>query len=755
LPAALTGESVSAAAAADVARLAAGYVCGETVVGSVALLLRESVTMMTLPRWTIRALVAFGGCLLAAGTLWPSWAGKNRAPLNPIAHAAPVREPVPEPGRDLFGDPLPPGAMARFGTVAFRPRTVADQLKFDASGRTLFSLGMTASIWDVATGRELLAVVPPGRDGCLWGAQLDPDGRTLVTLTQDLPKPKLYLRRWSIADQKDTALPELKLAELIVRLRDRGHAVNGPYGPGFTFAPDGNMLAVLDQGGEGVLWDVAMGREIRRLTGAGSPASAIGFTPRGDRIVTSHDDHEFRVWDVATGIEVRRFAGPGVEVTQLSFSADGRRMSAVSFPMKPAAPKVRAVSVWDTESGKVVRNIETDSMRVCWASLAPDGTSVFTTEVVSEVICALRQYNLATGQTRTLSLSQNGGPRVWTLAVAPDGRTLAAATIDGPIHFWDLPSGVEKHPRGLRGNVSETALAPDGRTAWTLTPFGVVFQWDVSSGRELRRLKAEPDLEWSKSVALSSDGKMLAVGELYATDKNGWGKIALWDTATGLLLRRLSARGDHMAFTPDGRTLATIDELDSQIRFWNPVTGKEDRPTIAGQKATDNGRKTTTGLRFLENARKLMAFGSGFAVIWDVESGREERDYPLGGRASHVSADGRLLATVKGRARVNVGPGQTLCEIEVLDLKTGDIVFSAGIDDSVDAVAISPDASVLAVSYGDVRSAIDFWSLKTKDMLGTVTGHRRRIISLAFTPDGRRLVSGSQDTTALVWEVPK
>src|SRR5262245_2968442 len=87
----------------------------------------------------------------------------------------------PPPGRDRFGDPLPPGAVARFGTVKLRHGADIRGVQFQPDGKRLIAWGWDGvRVWDVATGAEVRHV-PPWPAGAQWrmrNAVLSPDGRT-------------------------------------------------------------------------------------------------------------------------------------------------------------------------------------------------------------------------------------------------------------------------------------------------------------------------------------------------------------------------------------------------------------------------------------------------------------------------------------------------------------------------------------------------------------------------------------------------
>jgi RNA polymerase sigma factor (sigma-70 family) len=707
----------------------------------------------TLPA-AVRALAAYSGprrflfaavlvCSLAVAGL-TGLALRGGQP-NPAEADPPPAAPA-EAVAERPDDPLPAGAALRFGTSRYRQGTPIASLSVSADGK----LAVVASaghmhgalrVFDLTTGRA--------RDGERSGhadeaVALSADGRTLAIKENNA----VTLR--DAASGKELckiALPDANPRTLTGWL---------------AFSPDGKALAVTSRGETIHLLDVEQGKVIRSFAHK-ETVFAVAFSPDGQLLAGGGYDSEGgtyfgRLWEVATGKELRRFSCGKGGIRTLAFAPDGKTLAGGGDDGR--------MRLWDVETGKEQRAFPADGYRIRSVAFAPDG------KTVAAAGDAIRLYDPATGEER-LHIDR----KALGLHFSADGKVLTGA-VSGTIHRWDAASGRPLTPQdGGESAVDQVLVTADGRRIVTRGQDGDAHLWDARTAAHLRRLNAS----WQRGIALSPDGRLLAwptadesVKFPDTEERNAiytGSRIRLYDIAADRFLDRFPGfKGDanELTFTPDGKALVTVEHRDGTVRVWNVATGKEVRSFrvvredetkkryyVWRSALSPDGRTLAVSYQRPDNTTALI--GTHAVRLWDVTTGKELHDLP--GHFYYVdglafSPDGRFLVTGSPPLAefIQQHLKRPANQVYVWEVATGRRVpaLPDGLPIGATGAAFAPDGRTFATAAPD--GAIVLWEVGSWSVRAEFRGHRDRVCSLAFTPDGR-LLSGGLDTTVLAWDV--
>jgi WD40 repeat protein len=625
--------------------------------------------------------------------------------LAPPASAAAPGSPQQPPARvDDFGDPLPPSAVARIGTVRLRQPSEVCSVAFSPDGKLLATGARWDGVrlWDSATGKLIRFLPAKGGQGIFYLA-FSPDGKVLISsgfagalevwdVTTGKRSQQLggksadlgplcftddgkllavadgkIMRVWETATWVELPRPDDKKTALVSFAGKRMY-VGTEMGKAYLWdltmlearlVPDAwriNFWAALSPNGKRlamagwqstlvVLRDVASGKELHRLELAGAKGAmvrALCYSPDGKRLAIAGRRIPMRCVDSETAKETVKFGDQEVDYdTQLAFSPDGKRL---------AAARRNAVRVWDVATGKELLPSDRLLYGVRALAVSPGGQQL----IIADGEC-LRMYDLA---TRKEIWKCTGEERddTYHIAFAPDGKTFVAGYVSR-LRFHDAVTGKIRHTwgRGLPGfprpgDAIEVGLfTPDLdkvvslRIAAFADPDTDFCVCSAATGKELLKFQRLGDEATAASI--SPDGRFLAIGDRKAP-------IRLYRLTTGKKVAELDVPGTEwhaLAFAPDGKTLASSDR-NGGLHLVEVATGK---------------------------LRLVLAEAAGYFIF-------------------------------------------------------------------------SPDWDVLAVCLGNV---VELWDVLTGKKLGRLEGHQGRLAGAAFVPGSNLLATASDDTTILFWDV--
>jgi eukaryotic-like serine/threonine-protein kinase len=316
--------------------------------------------------------------------------------------------------------------------------------------------------------------------------------------------------------------------------------------------------------------------------------------------------------------------------------------------------------------------------------------------------------------------------------------------------LFSIPHGSEL-PRSL--TVTRVVFSPDGRHLATACKDGAIRLWDASNGRFIRLIGREDNAVFG--LAYHPAGTRIA-------SSGQAGLIDVWDVATGTLVRSLRGHTGTVycvAYSPDGKRLASgdgcppwehVDHLRTPgiVRVWEEATGHESlvlrghTQNVMGVSFSPDGHRLATVSGGVL-AVPLVAAKPGELMIWEAKDGALVRtlrghEGPLTTVA--YSPDGRTLATSSWDRT-----------IMLWDARDGTRRSSLSAhQDWVCHVAFDGSGQRLATAGAD--GAVRLWDVASGRSLGTFHGHTQNVTCVAFDPIGNRLASASSDQTVKVWD---
>ncbi len=359
-------------------------------------------------------------------------------------------------------------------------------------------------------------------------------------------------------------LPERSLRRRLEPHRGRVNAVR--------YSADGKQLiaAAGESGlfGEARLWNVGLGKPVRTFQGHKDSLYAAVLSPDGKLLATSSYDQQIKLWNAATGDELRVLAGHNDAVFDLAFRPDGKVLASASGD--------RTAKLWDVASGE---RLETFG------------------QPLKELYC---------------------------VAFSPDGKRVAAGGADSRIRVWEVSPTAKEHTNPIvysrfahEGAVVNLAYSSDGKTLVSAGEDRTLKVWDAEPMTERVELARQSD--WAPALAVSPDGKSIAVGRLD-------GSLAFYDATSGQEIPAPPpAKPDLASLLPRGAQSGTSSRavlLGKHLAEVTAVKSNHEKLKVSLAKVHDGGRVEVTVAPDADLPR-------GRYEVWLVNAGGDSKRQPV------------------------------------------------------------------------------------------------------------------------------
>lgn len=472
------------------------------------------------------------------------------------------------------------------------------------------------------------------------------------------------------------------------------------------------------------------------------------------------------------------------QIEWIRFSEDGQYLVAVLS--EGAFAEAYDVNVWSTENWERLSSfVVAGGMNPSTWMLSPNGRLLSVLIGHKEI----GVWDLFERSDPIILPALNLHP-LTDMTFSPNNKLLFIATSDGQIQQWDVSSQTKVGQSSMADKpLADISLSVDGSLLAFVVDDGMVEVWDEALASQQIAF-SQFGFGEVNGIAYSANGRFLA-----AASSNG--NVSVWDDVQQIPIATFNQPNtniDSVAFTPDGRRLATGAgqrlgpiAFDDSVKVWNT-----EEQTLAFKLAGEG--EDVPGCSFYRNSVFYSPDGSYVAAashdftvdLWLAETGEHIHKFPPHKDAVlsvAFSPDGNYLATASedittrvwrlpdfelaheftGRLggmwslaftpdsqTIIVGDSSGL--IQQWNLDDGRFIKAfQGEKNKVSNLAVSPDGRLL-ISGGE-GSAVNIWSVESGSLLQQLPSHAGVVLAVAFSPDGETIVTGSRDNTMRVWQL--
>jgi WD40 repeat protein len=360
---------------------------------------------------------------------------------------------------------------------------------------------------------------------------------------------------------------------------------------------------------------------------------------------------------------------------------------------------------------------------------------------------------ISRSQERLKLLTQLGIGQVNSAAISPDGQFVVTGTKVGKLTLWFADTATQMASAQLAKSINSVAFSPDGRMVAAGCEDGTASLWDVSTFRQVRSVAFEPsDDRKVLSVAFSNDGKWIATG---SSDD----AARIWDRWSGKLVRTFKiplqdAAVNAVVLSSDRKYLLTGstdipgNSNSGKVRIWNTSNGELIRSFDLKMNTGDSADMLSVAFSADD---KLIVAGGDFGVgLWNAGTGQlihSWRGYGL--KSVAISPDGRFVAA--GGSTFD-DANREIPDLRMFDAATGELIRNLnGHMDAISSVAFSSDGRFIL--SGSVDGSARLWDPATGREEHRFEGSTSSVESIDISPNDQSLLIGNADDSAHLWDL--
>lgn len=480
--------------------------------------------------------------------------------------------------------------------------------------------------------------------------------------------------------------------------------------------------------------------------------TSVAWYPSGRFLVSGSWDQTVRICDVETGVEVACIEGQPAVVSAVAVSPQGELLATGTTSSsgrvgQVPGPDSSAVRIWSARSFHHVAFLRGHRFGVSALAFSPDGAwlasggddgalRLWDMRSFEEVACFAEQWEAHQPQVRAVTFS-------------PDSRYLAAAWgtysigPTSPLLVFDVRRRSEFYRLEYQASINTIAYSADGQRIVNGDAEGAIRIIDAMTGEQLAGCIGHDSLV---DCSVFLPGK----GSIFTTGWDGTARIGDGNTLAEITrVRGYEGANACATVSLDGRYIATGGDA---IRIWRGAT--IDTPPLepCGHKA--HLSHEPYDVVFSPDGSRLATSYLDGTIIWDAETGAPIEHLPGPSNDGHIAfaPNSNLLAISSSSNGVTVWNTEAWRQLARL----ANHVQMAW-------VRFSPDGRLLASGGGHLAGIEDvaegthkevlIWEVSNLDSCVTLKGHEREVTAIAFSPDGSRAATSSNDGTVRVWNI--